>query len=188
MNTRKLEKAKYDYIYGGGYKPNRYGHANYAQRIYNYIIKLDPKSVLDVGCGGGEFCKWCASKNIKSYGLDISSKPQDNRVTWLTGIAQKLPLGDNSVEFVTAFDVLEHLPPEDLHIALKEFKRVARRGIITSFHYTATTKTLNSNLHLIVQPKEWWIEQVRKYGVVMIIKRRGKDFGFIFFNDNELKR
>jgi len=190
MNVRDLEKKKYDFIYKDqGYKPNRYGHKNYAQRIYKYILMLKPKTLLDVSCGGGEFCKWCSSKGIKTCGIDISSEPEaDNKIVWLKGIAQKLPLKDKSMDFITAFDLLEHLPREDLHIALKEFKRVATRGMIFSFHYTPTIKIFDSPLHHIVEPKEWWIKQVRKYGTTIIINKENKDYGLIFFDDKELQK
>lgn len=66
MNKREKEKERYDYIYSEEFPKKHYGHANYAQRIYDFIDKLEIKSILDVGCGGGEFCKRCADKGIKT--------------------------------------------------------------------------------------------------------------------------
>jgi len=60
MNIREREQKRYDFVYSSGYKSKRYGHANYAQRVYDTIDKIKIKSILDVGCGGGEFCKRCA--------------------------------------------------------------------------------------------------------------------------------
>jgi len=189
MNIREREQKRYDYIYSPEFNKKRYGHANYAQRVYDMIDKLKIKSILDVGCGGGEFCKRCVSKGIKTYGMDISSEPEiDDRVTWIKGIAQKIPLKDKSVEFVSAFDMLEHLPPEDLHIALSEFKRVATRGMILSFSYIRASEVMGENLHLIIEPKEWWIKQVIKYGHLAMINRKSKDFGFLFFDKNEIEK
>lgn len=187
INRREFEKKKYEFIYGkkGRWKVKKYGGSNYAQKIYDLIKNLKIRSLCDVGCGKGDFCRWCANNKIKSTGIDIASKPEGSGVTLLNAYAQELPLEDKSFEFVTAFDMLEHLPPEDFYLTLDEFKRVSTRGMIFSLSYTRASNVFGENLHLIIQPKDWWAEQLSKYGFLKIVRKENKDFAFVFFEKEE---
>jgi len=47
--------------------------------------------------------------------------------------AERLPLADASVDYVFCYALMKHLPPEVKRTVLREFARVARRGLIVSF-------------------------------------------------------
>ncbi|MEA3554936.1 MAG: methyltransferase domain-containing protein [Campylobacterota bacterium] len=48
------------------------------QTLYNAIASIailkNPKTLIDIGCGQGEFCKLISSKGIKTFGVDLSAK------------------------------------------------------------------------------------------------------------------
>lgn len=79
--------------------------------------------VLDVGCRSRELEKALANADIQYLGLDIA--PGADIVA---DLGDQIPLGDGSVDVVSALDVLEHT--NDIHHAFSEICRVARRHII----------------------------------------------------------
>lgn len=42
--------------------------------IANIAISKNPKTLIDIGCGQGEFCRLLASNGIKTLGVDLSAK------------------------------------------------------------------------------------------------------------------
>jgi len=89
---------------------------------------------LDLGCGDGQIAERVAwMVGVKEvYGADIDSEVLENAK--LRGIKtfnldlskDKIPLNDNSVDLVTAFEVIEHLiNPDNM---LKEVFRVLKEG------------------------------------------------------------
>lgn len=84
---------------------------------------LDPLNIfpnaclLDIGCGSGRILnKLAAQYQIQGFGIDISlnqlkanSKHNPFGHRYYYGDAEKLPFQDNTFDFITCFDVFEHL-------------------------------------------------------------------------------
>ncbi|MGD9734260.1 MAG: class I SAM-dependent methyltransferase [Solirubrobacterales bacterium] len=95
-------------------------------------------TAVDVGCGTGTFAVALASQrtDAKVVGVDgdaeilalARDKPSAKAVTWHEGLAQELPLADQSADVVTMSLVLHHLLPEEKREALAEVKRVLKPG------------------------------------------------------------
>lgn len=97
-------------------------------------------SVLDVGCGRGEILRHCAALGADAYGIDyapvaVNMSQQvieglDDRMPGKTGVAladaKQLPFPTASFDRVLMFDVVEHLHPWELHIAMEEIHRVLK--------------------------------------------------------------
>lgn len=158
----KVEREKYEWIYAGG--DDDYGHRNHGRNTYPLIEKLHPNTLLDVGCGKGEFVEWCNKRGIKAVGLDFASG------YGIPGDVLNMPFPDKSFDVVTAFDVLEHLKPEELAVALAELKRVTNGPIIVSVGYgPSRIKTPDSwvELHPINdKDEEQWMDALSLIGVV----------------------
>ncbi len=175
------EKEKYIEIYSGEIGKNYeqrhgegYGRGFWGEGIIKYVKSLQPKSVLDVGCGYGRFCNAITDFVDKVYGIDIGSVVTGNvikndKINFIDAEAKNIPLADGEVEWITSFDCLEHALPEDIDDIFKEFNRVATKGFILSISYVSDCHH-SLNLHMTVQPEEWWIEKISKYGE---IKREG---------------
>jgi len=95
------------------------------------INNVNPKSVVEVGCGGGEILSQLSQKMPASthfYGFDVS--PDAIRLCEKINVDRiKFVLGDFLIEnrdnydLLLAIDVIEHL--EDYHTFLREVKDVA---------------------------------------------------------------
>lgn len=105
--------------------------------LLEHIMNHD-KLLLDVGCGAGNKIN-NISKNfdrLKIIGVDVSrvalmyAHKNNNRAHFLRADAEKLPIRDESVDYIVSFDLLEHLP--DPKKAMGECHRVLKKGGI--FH------------------------------------------------------
>jgi SAM-dependent methyltransferase len=65
-----------------------------------------PRSTLDLGCGSRIRNPFFAELK---YGVDLAADPERNVSAW-DGAFEPLPYPDSSMDFVTAFDFLEHVP------------------------------------------------------------------------------
>lgn len=95
-------------------------------------------TLVDVGCGTGTFGIALASQRADAQVIGVDgdpeilamarSKPGADAVEWREGLAQELPLADQSVDVVTMSLVLHHLLPQDKRRALAEVRRVLKPG------------------------------------------------------------
>ena len=100
-------------------------------------------SVLDVGAGSGDFAARLRRElaaasvqlvEIRPEILDIARRnlAGTDGVTFLHADARALPLPDASVDVAHASLLLHHLDPADAVTALREMRRVARRGVVVN--------------------------------------------------------
>lgn len=103
------------------------------EHIKKYVDDIDPKSVIDVGCGDGRWSEFFEGKEY--LGIDISSK--------LVKYAQKKypdrKFVDTSLEDLKAdkkydlafcYTVFEHIKEEDMEKAVQSLKKVAKKAIL----------------------------------------------------------
>jgi ubiquinone/menaquinone biosynthesis C-methylase UbiE len=91
------------------------------------ILKLNSKSVLDVGSGFTFLPDFLKKNGIEVKTLDIDEKNKPDTV----GSILKIPFGDNSFDTTIATHVLEHLPIKDVPMALNELKRVSKNILLS---------------------------------------------------------
>ena len=177
---QQLELEKYIDVFTNGTTstPGVYGHNNHGFGCYDYIKTLNIQSLLDVGCGVGVFINDMSEvfKIPNVYGLDIASVRldkhiQNDKITWIDSLAHDIPLSDNSVEYITSFDCLEHVLPEDVDTIVDEFYRVCTKGLILRIAYRQAHELSRTGevLHMTVQPKSWWVEKFsRKFKLELL--------------------
>jgi len=183
-SLRIIEKQKYIDLFLDKNKEyfrqnsSDYGHKNHARKFYSLIKKMKIDSVCDVGCGCGEFCEWMNKRCSLVFGLDIASVRcnkviPNNFITYIDSDATSIPLPDNTVEFVTSFDCLEHCLPEDVPLIFQEFARVASKGFLLKIKYRQShNRGLKGELlHLTVKKKEYWFDQISKYAEIKEIDK-----------------
>lgn len=117
----------------------------YVSSRLRYVLQLaqvqSGKLVLDLGCGRGEATWQCAVRGGYAVGLDFSStalrislglkasaRGQGLRMDLTQAAAYRLPFASDSFDTVLMLDVVEHLYPEELVLALAEVRRVLRLG------------------------------------------------------------
>ncbi len=111
------------------------------QKIMEKIISnFSPKSIiLDIPVGTGRLIPFYDSRSHKIYGIDISSdmlaetskatKGTNTDIDLIEGNIEKIPLRDNSVDYVVCMRLFNLIPISTLVIGLKEFCRVSRDRI-----------------------------------------------------------
>jgi SAM-dependent methyltransferase len=96
----------------------------------------DVDSLLDVGCNVGAWLRDCASRypGARLAGVEINDAALEVARARVRGAdlhrasAENLPLPDESFQYVTCNEVLEHVPERFRALALREIRRVLRPG------------------------------------------------------------
>lgn len=96
------------------------------------------KKILDVGCAWGYSAMKLSLMGVEAYGVDIDEKTLEfgEKIAEYNGYevklryanAKALPFSDDFFDEVICVDTFEHVPPEDRLVALKEMRRVVKRG------------------------------------------------------------
>lgn len=92
------------------------------------IVKLNPEKVLEVGVGNGFVSEYLRKRGIDVITLDIDEGLNPD----IVGNVISMPLQDNSFDVVACYEVLEHLPYERFHQALREIFRVSKLHAVLS--------------------------------------------------------
>ncbi len=177
-------KDVYEDLYQAGYRNK---DVNNGALFLDYILEhFKFKSFLDVGCSTGVGVQTVTDKNIIARGIDISETAiklaKERGRKCFVGSICGIPFVDNSFEIVFCSDVMEHLKPEDIDIALKELYRVSKKHItlvialqrdkcIGRYKWFKRCKLPNERLHLsVLSPKEW-IDKINNLGMRIIYKK-----------------
>ena len=103
------------------------------KHLMPWLPNRNDLTVLDLGSGTGFFTDLLASRYQQVIGLDVSKKmlnfAKENRnktIHWLEADAYKIPLQDNSIDFVYSNLMIQWCDPLDL--VLDEIMRVLKPG------------------------------------------------------------
>lgn len=162
-------KELYDKIYSNqnhNWFPS-YGYSNHGSIWKNLILRLNPKSWLDVGCGHNKLIKDIRENNLveDSWGIDFSCPGADQQCDILD-----LPFTDKRWDFITAFDVMEHLYSDQISSALNEMMRVSKRFAFT-IDFNKDFKVDGKKKHASIGlpdgtppgsgwPRETWVKEI----------------------------
>lgn len=106
--------------------------------IYNRLLSLDNKHILELGCGSAQITRDIATSGAKrkisafevdeiAYEKNLQIKDLPNVTFGLAG-AQEIPLQDESVDVVFMFKSLHHVPLELMDVSMHEIRRVLKPG------------------------------------------------------------
>jgi len=111
------------------------GMRDVSARLIELASLGDKPTVLDVGCGSGQTVAWlrAAHEGWKTVGLDIAleglTAAREEGLDVIRASALDIPFASGSVDFITALDVLHHLPLAGGDVAaLQEMRRVLKPG------------------------------------------------------------
>ncbi|MEY9830243.1 SAM-dependent methyltransferase [Sinorhizobium fredii] len=117
------------------------------------ILSSKPKTVVEVGCGNGEFSRAIAGSVRKVYAVDWALSPKfverpQNVLFWKADITKdKIPSGD----ITCSADVLEHFSAEDLT------RVVGKCATSSSLQYHVIACYDDGHSHLTVMPPGAWL-------------------------------
>lgn len=106
--------------------------------IYNRLLSLDNKHILELGCGSAQITRDIATSGTKrkitafevdeiAYEKNLQIKDLPNVTFGLSG-AQEIPLQDESVDVVFMFKSLHHVPLQLMDASMQEIRRVLKPG------------------------------------------------------------
>lgn len=106
--------------------------------IYNRLLSLDNKHILELGCGSAEKTRNIATSgaNRKITALEVDELAHQKNllvtdlpnVTFILAGAEDIPLDDESVDVVFMFKSLHHVPLELMEPSLREIRRALKPG------------------------------------------------------------
>lgn len=104
--------------------------------VYNRLLPLDNKHILELGCGTAAKTRDIATKGINrrvtALEVDVIAHENNRRTNDLPNVhfllagAQAIPLEDESVDIVLMFKSLHHVPLEFMEDSLREIRRVLK--------------------------------------------------------------
>jgi len=106
--------------------------------IYNRLLSLDNKHVLELGCGNAgntrRIATSGASRRITALEVDEIAHEKNLQLADLPNVtfelsgAQQIPLEDESVDVVFMFKSLHHVPVDLMETSIYEIRRVLKPG------------------------------------------------------------
>ncbi len=115
-------------------------------------------SYLDVGCGRGETLELARKRGIDAWGVDIVPGLQNERV--IDADICDLPFEDGQFDYVSCYDVLEHLPPGTEQKALDELGRVAGKQLIMTTNDKESKLPSGEVLHINRRARQAWEDDI----------------------------
>jgi SAM-dependent methyltransferase len=104
--------------------------------VLERLVPVCGRDVVDIGCGGGVLVRALAARGARVTGVEISESQlaaavrddDGSGARYEVGLAQRLPLSEQSSDVVVFMRTLHHVPPADMLSALAEARRVLRPG------------------------------------------------------------
>jgi ubiquinone/menaquinone biosynthesis C-methylase UbiE len=181
-----MSNANYvDVIYNLSSKP----FTNYRAKLINYLIKkyklVKNSSLLELGCGRGEFLKEFIDQGMIGYGVDISdyakSYYKDGKILLCDLSKQKLPFSDNFFDIIYSKSFIEHfyypevifeeayrvLKPSSIIITpTSEWNYIYKSFYEDYSHRTPSTKISLQDIHLITNFNNVKVESFKQLPIL----------------------
>lgn len=189
LNEKQLKRALSFDLYGR--------HAIVREIIDAHREENEKFSVLDIG-GRGNILKNFLTSDHVSFLDPYADEEERMMENYIAGDGCKLPLEDQSFDWVVSLDVLEHIPAPDRDKFINENLRVASRGVILvapffSKGVAIAEKNANENYKILAggQDHPWLVEHLantlpHEKTVENFLKKNGYQFRKLFNNDLRL--
>jgi len=109
------------------------------KKIHPYLKQISNGGiVLDLGCGTGDLVRYLANRyqrlnfiaaDIHRPTLNYAKQFKQKNVSYINNTEDKIPLNNNSVDFLYCTEVIEHV--EDDKAFIKELRRVLKKNSFT---------------------------------------------------------
>lgn len=106
--------------------------------IYNRLLSLDNKHILELGCGHANITRKIATSGVNrrltALEVDVIAHEKNLQLTDLPNVtfglsgAQQIPLADESIDVVFMFKSLHHVPVDMMETSMREIRRVLKPG------------------------------------------------------------
>ncbi|MDB4919808.1 class I SAM-dependent methyltransferase [Mucilaginibacter sp.] len=117
---------------GTSYNATRQADPFLVGRLLHFLEPKPDKLYLDIGCGTGNYTIALANQGLDFVGVEPSeamlkeARKRNERITWLQGTAEQIPVEDNSFDSAIATLTIHHWA--NLNQSLKEIYRATKLG------------------------------------------------------------
>ena len=159
--------------------------------VYNRLLALDNKHILELGCGSAVITREIASagtgRKVTALEVDEIAHAKNLQITDLPNVtfglagAEAIPLEDAAVDVVLMFKSLHHVPLDQMDAAMGEIRRVLKPGGLAYISEPVFAGAFNEILRLFhdeSRVREAAFNVVKKVVEVGIFKLVGE----LFFN------
>ena len=152
------EKWKYDKAYT---LENYHLQGLRADVVKAEIEAMQPAThYLDVGCGRGESLQWARERGIYAVGTElVDAIIAENPLITFADVCE-LPFENDAFDYVSCYDVLEHLVPGDEQAALDELGRVCKGLLIITTNDRPSFLPTGEDLHVNKRPRAAWHQDI----------------------------
>lgn len=99
------------------------------------IKKINPKTILEIGVGNKTVTNYLKEHNFNVTTCDFDKKLKPDYVADI----RKLPFKENKFDLILACEILEHLPWNEVDVALEQLQKTTKKYVLLSLPYAATT-------------------------------------------------
>ena len=153
------------------YWVDRHFSEKYYWQTQIFIDFFEPKKVIDIGCGKGFFVHAFEYYGIPARGYDISvfaiSHPYELSKGKLYHM-DSLLRQKKTADLVVCYDVLEHVPIEELDSFVKALISIGTKNFLFSICMAGDSNWDKDPTHVTKRTKEWWINFFTELGLIHV--------------------
>jgi Methyltransferase domain len=167
---RRVAADSPDHIMPWGTRHDSFTNLRFNKKLWRLYPPTQVVNLLDLGCAGGEFVRSCINDGHFGIGLEGSDWSQRHRRAAWALIEDALFTCDITRPFslrkdgqpvkfdiITAWEVAEHLKPEDLPALAHNVHSHLALGGLWILSITNQEDVVGGiRLHQTVQPQSWW--------------------------------
>jgi len=160
----EYDQSKYDEQYWDTKSQIEPKHFVICAEIYKSFV---PKTLLDYGCGMGQFVKVFNDMGVDAFGYEPSAFAVGQKLH-TENISANLTITNYDV--VMCMDVAEHVPLEDVDSLLKKIKTSSVTDFVAVFSicFKGDTNFPRDSTHITERTREWWEYKIRKAGFELL--------------------
>lgn len=176
LTSHPIARHSADHLYPRGIKNDNTHCPLFVQAC---LRQFGRPRLLDLGCAGGGLVRDFLDAGFEAYGVDGSDFARVNGLgewpiiekhLFTADIAKPFELREDSqtaiFNVITAWEVLEHIPREDLPILFQNIKtHLSRDGMFCASIATFVDTVEGTEYHITLQNEAWWHTQFLKNGL-----------------------
>lgn len=120
--------------------------------------------VLDAGCGRGSVLRYMLDNGIDAFGVELSKSACEKYLQGLPHAnADIITWAEQGHRYagLICTDVLEHIPPDQIHRVLAALAKLAPSGFLGVANHSSIHE--GHELHVIQKGRDWWGKQLREH-------------------------